>query len=80
MKKTKKTKKRTASEILKDLVKKVMEYNYLRDDEMDYEGDRDSWDDEIAESYDELVNDILAKRREVEALLREATGNENLEF
>jgi hypothetical protein len=72
--------KRTAEEILKDLVKNVMEYNSLRDEEMDWEGMPEDWDEEIAEAYDTLVGDILKKRRKIERILREATGDKKLEF
>ncbi len=74
---------RTDTEILKDLIDAVMEYNSLRDDEWEFEdahGNRDFWDAEVSDEHDELIADILASRRRVRSLLVEATGDDTISF
>ena len=74
---------RTDTEILKDLIDAVIEYNSLRDDEWDFNdehGNPDIWDTETNDAYEELIAEILEKRREVRSLIVEATGDETLYF
>lgn len=78
-----KTAKRPAEAILKELCEAVMEYNSLRDDEWDFEdenGDRSFWDSGTCDTHEELIGEILASRRKVANLLREATGKADLCF
>jgi len=74
---------RTDTEILKDLIDAIMEYNSLRDDEWDFNdnhGSPDFWGDEENDAHEELIGEILASRRKVRDLLVEATGDDNLSF
>ena len=74
---------RTDTEILKDLIDAVMEYNSLRDDEWDFQdrhGHPDFWDAEVNDEHDKLIADILASRRRVRDLLVEATGDDTISF
>ena len=75
--------KRSDTEILKDLVEAVQEYNSLRDDEWDFveeNGDRDFWDEGTNDTHEELLKTILESRRKVRNLLIEATGDKNISF
>lgn len=75
--------KRTDTEILKDLVEAVIEYNSLRDDEWEFEnenGDRDFWDDGTIDTHKELLNTIMKSRNKVHNLIVEATGDETIGF
>ena len=75
--------KRTDTEILKDLVEAVREYNSLRDDELDFEeenGDRNFWDEGTNDTHEELLKTILESRSKVRNLLVEATGDKNISF
>ena len=75
--------KRSDTEILKDLVEAVQEYNSLRDDELDFEeenGDRNFWDEGTNDTHEELLKTILESRKRVHNLLVEATGDENISF
>ena len=47
---------------------------------VDRAGDRDMWDEDDIAEHDELLDDISAKRAEIRDILREATGNPNLNF
>lgn len=83
MKKKAKKPMRSDTEILKDLIDAVMEYNSLRDDEWDFldnHGNPYMWSDEEDDEHEELISDILKKRREVRNLIVEATGDKNLSF
>lgn len=86
---SKKTKKapaeswRSDTEILKDLIDAVLEYNSLRDDEWDFQdehGSPDFWGEEENDAHEELIGEILKKRREVRSLIVEATGDDDLCF
>jgi hypothetical protein len=75
--------KRTDTEILKDLVEAIVEYNSLRDDEWDFEeenGDRDFWDEGINDTHEKLLNNILEIAHTVRNLLAEATDNKDFSF
>lgn len=75
--------KRTDTEILKDLVEAIVEYNSLRDDEWDFEeenGDRDFWDEGTNDTHEKLLNNILESRNKVRNLLAEATDNKEFSF
>jgi hypothetical protein len=75
--------KRTDSEILKDLVEAIVEYNSLRDDEWDFEeenGDRDFWDEGTNDAHEKLLNNILEIAHTVRNLLAEATNNKEFSF
>ena len=74
---------RSDTEILKDLIDAVLEYNSLRDDEWDFQdehGSPDFWGEEENDAHEELIAEILKKRREVRSLIVEATGDEDLCF
>ena len=73
---------RMPREILSDLVNVVIDLNSLRDDEWDFEekhGQRDMWDDDVVKKYNMLLKDIQYIRNNATRLVREATGNDNLE-
>ena len=75
--------KRTDTEILKDLVEAVREYNSLRDDEWDFDdnnGNRDFWSEDVINAHEELLNTIRESRIKVRNLIVEATGDENISF
>ena len=75
--------KRSDTEILKDLVEAVREYNSLRDDELDFEeenGDRNFWDEGTNDTHEELLKTISESRSKVRNLLVEATGDETISF
>lgn len=75
--------KRTDTEILKDLVEAVREYNSLRDDEWDFDdnnGNRDFWSEDVINAHEELLNTIKESRIKVRNLIVEATGDENISF
>ena len=75
--------KRTDTEILKDLVEAVREYNSLRDDEWDFEdenGDRDFWDEGTNDTHKKLLSTIMESRSKVRNLIIEATGDETITF
>jgi hypothetical protein len=75
--------KRTDTEILKDLVEAVREYNSLRDDEWDFEeenGDRDFWDGGTNDTHEKLLNTIMESRSKIRNLIIEATGDETITF
>jgi hypothetical protein len=83
MKKKAKKVMRSDTEILKDLIDAVMEYNSLRDDEWDFQdehGSPDFWGEDENDAHEELIGEILKKRREVRNLIVEATGDEDLCF
>lgn len=63
--------KMTTLEITKKLVSLFEEYDYLRDEELNMLGDnpnRDMWDDEMDEHYDELCNQISDKYDEIKSI------------
>ena len=71
------------AEALDKLIPALLAYNDLRDQEWEFEdraGDRDMWDKDDIEEHDELLDDISAKRGEIREILREVTGNPNLNF
>lgn len=75
--------KRTDTEILKDLVEAIVEYNSLRDDEWDFDeenGDRDFWDEGTNDTHKKLLSAIMESRNKVRNLLAEATDNKNFSF
>lgn len=75
--------KRTDTEILKDLVEAIREYNSLRDDEWEFEdenGDRDFWDSGTNDTHEKLLNTIMESRSKVRDLIVEATGDETIGF
>ena len=76
-------KNRTDTEILKELIDEIMEYNALRDDEWDFDdehGDRDFWDEETCKEHDELIDEILTHRAAIRNLIVEATGDKDIAF
>ena len=77
-------KNRTDTEILKELIDEIMEYNSLRDEEWEFEdrtgGNRDMWSEEDMEEHDELLDEIQKHRVAIRNLIVEATGDENLSF
>ena len=85
-KKTKKAaaeSRRSDTEILKELIGEILEYNSLRDDEWDFNdehGSPDMWDDVVCEEHDELLGEIQSHRKAIRDLIVEATGDENLAF
>lgn len=75
--------KRTDSEILKDLVEAVIEYDNLRDEEWQFDeanGDRDFWDEGTNDTHEELLRTIFTAKTKVRNLLIEATNNNNISF
>lgn len=76
-------KNRTDTEILKELIDEIMEYNALRDDEWVFDeehGNREFWDVETCNEHDELLDEIYNHRKAIRDLIVEATGDEILEF
>lgn len=76
-------KNRTDTEILKELIDEIMEYNALRDDEWEFEeehGNREFWDAETESEHDDILGAILAHRGYIRNLIVEATGDENICF
>ena len=75
---------RTDSEILKELVAILPEYNRERDNEWDfadeYGMDDIVWGEEQVEEHQQILDSIQEKRTKIQALLREYTGNDNLDF
>lgn len=68
---------RTDTEILKDLVVAIREYDTLRDDEWQFEednGDRDLWDAGTMDTHQELLKSISSAREKMESLIQEANG------
>ena len=75
--------KRSAEEILRELCEEIVKYNALRDDEWDFEdehGDRAFWNEIVESEHQSLLNDIQKGRERVRGLLREATGDESMDF
>ena len=63
--------KMTTLEITKKLVNLFEEYDSLKDDELNILEDnpnRDMWDDETEDTYDNLVKDIVDKYDEIKAI------------
>ena len=74
---------RTDTEILKDLIDAVMEYNSLRDEEWDFNdrnGNPCMWDEDACAEHDELLADITKSRHAVRDLIVEATGDTEISF
>ena len=74
---------RTDTEILKELIDEIMEYNSLRDDEWDFNdkhGDCNFWDRETYNEHDELIDEILTHRTAIRNLIVEATGDKDIAF
>ena len=75
--------KRTDTEILKDLVEAIVEYNSLLDDEWDFDeenGDGDYYDEDTNDSYEKLLDTIIESRNKIRNLLAEATDNKEFSF
>ena len=71
------------SEEFDKLIPILLEYNRLRDEEWAFEerkGNRDMWDSDDIEEHGELLEDIVAKRGEIQDILRKVTGDPNLQF
>ena len=63
--------KMTTLEITKKLVSLFEEYDSLKDDELNMleeNPNRDMWDDETEDTYDNLVKDIVDKYYEIKAI------------
>ena len=63
--------KMTTLEIAKKLVSLFEEYDSLKDDELNMleeNPNRDMWDDETEDTYDNLVKDIVDKYYEIKAI------------
>lgn len=63
--------KMTTLEIAKKLVNLFEEYDSIKDDELNILEDnpnRDMWDDETEDTYDNLVKDIVDKCYEIKAI------------
>lgn len=74
---------RTDTEILKDMIDAIMEYNSLRDDEWDFDdnhGHRDFWTEDVMDEHDELLVEIAKSRSHIRDLIVEATGDEEISF
>ena len=75
---------RTDSEILKELMDAVMEYNHDRDEEWifvdDHGYDDTFWNDEQVEEHEQILADIQWDREHIRDLLREATGDKEINF
>jgi hypothetical protein len=75
--------KRTDTEILKDLIEAIVEYNSLRDDEWDFDeenGDRDFWDEGTNDIHEKLLSTIMESRNKVRNLIIEATDDKDFSF
>ena len=75
---------RTDSEILKELADILPEYNRERDNEWDfadeYGMDDIVWGEEQVEEHQLILDSIQEKRTKIQALLREYTGDDKLDF
>ena len=77
-------KNRTAEEVLKDLCKEIVAFNARRDEEWEFADkhgmDSDYWTESEKEEHDDILSDIQAGRDRIRGLLREATGDEGMDF
>ena len=74
---------RSDTEILKDMIDAVLDYNSLRDEEWDFaerNGDPSMWNAETEREHDELLDEIFDRRMEIRSLIVEATGDDQIEF
>jgi hypothetical protein len=75
---------RTDTEILKELMDALMEYNSDRDAEWDFVDkhglDESTWSEENVEEHQQILDDIQRNRTRIRDLLREATGDATIEF
>ena len=74
---------RSDTEILKEMIDEIMEYNSLRDDEwdfMDEHGHPDMWNAETIDEHDQLLGEIQAHRGHIRDLIVEATGDKKVCF
>ena len=75
---------RTDTEILKDLMDAVMVYNADRDAEWDFVDahglDNAMWSDDEVKEHQQILDDIQKNRDYIRSLLREATGDDTIEF
>ena len=74
---------RTDTEILKELIDVLIEYNADRDAEWDFQEEHPDtafWSDEDENEHEQIIADILKNRDRIQAIIREATGDENFIF
>lgn len=75
---------RTDTEILKELMDVVMEYNADRDTEWDFVGkhgiDPDAWTQEQTAEHEGILADIQKNRIRIRDIIREATDDQTIEF
>ena len=75
---------RTDTEILKELMDVLMEYNSDRDAEWDFASehglDGSNWTEEQTEEHERILNDIQRNRTRIRDMIREATGDATIEF
>jgi hypothetical protein len=75
---------RTDTEILKELMDVLMEYNSDRDSEWDFVDehglDESTWNEENVEEHQQILDDIQRNRTRIRDILREATGDATIEF
>lgn len=75
---------RTDSEILKDLIDAVVEYNADRDGEWDFQDNHGAdpayWTQEDEEEHSDILADIKNDRERIRKLIVEATGDEYISF
>ena len=75
---------RTDTEILKELMDALMEYNSDRDAEWDFVDkhglDESTWSEENVEEHQQILDDIQRNRTRIQALICEATGDATIEF
>ena len=77
-------KNRTAEEILKDLCNEIVAFNARRDEEWEFADnhgmDSDYWTESEEKEHEDILSDIQAGRDRIRGLLREATGDEGMDF
>lgn len=75
---------RTDTEILKELMDVLMEYNSDRDAEWDFVDehglDESAWNEENVEEHQQILDDIQRNRTRIRDIIREATGDATIEF
>jgi len=77
-----KNRKRRPREILDDLSDEVVKYSHLRDEEWNFawrHGNREGWDRNENREYNKIHDEIQKSRNKLTKLVREATGDNNID-
>ena len=74
---------RTDTEILKELIDVLMEYDADRDAEWNFQEEHPDmafWSAENENEHEQILTDIQKNRNRIQAIIREATGDETINF